>query len=75
MQKKRNEKGGTNRMLSNMLSEYIGKQVTIFAEGELGGFQGTVVAVEDNWLKIEEKKAWRLVNADMITQIHIKKGI
>ncbi|HBD67785.1 MAG TPA: hypothetical protein DC014_00755 [Treponema sp.] len=60
-------------MATELLKDFIGKMVTIFAEGELGGFQGTILAVENNWLKIEDKKTIRLLNADMIMQIQFKK--
>ncbi len=56
-----------------MLKDYIGKTVTIYVEGELGGFQGTILSMEGNWLKVEEKKFIRLVNGDMITQIRAVK--
>jgi len=56
-----------------MLKEYIGKTVTIYCEGELGGFQGTILSIEGNWLKVEEKKHIRLVNGDMISQIRVVK--
>lgn len=57
-----------------LIKEYIGKQVSIFVEGELGGFVGTIVSVEGNWLKVDEPKKYiRLVNGDMITQIRIVK--
>ena len=56
-----------------MIKDYIGKKVTIYVDGELGGFQGTIVSVEGNWLKVEEKKHTRLVNGDMITQIRAEK--
>jgi Zn-finger nucleic acid-binding protein len=35
-------------MATELLKDFIGKMVTIFAEGELGGFQGTILAVENN---------------------------
>ena len=56
-----------------MIKEYIGKTVTIYVEGELGGFQGIILSIEGNWLKVEEKKHVRLVNGDMITQIRAAK--
>ncbi len=56
-----------------MIKEYIGKTVSIYVEGELGGFQGTILSVEGNWLKVDEKKHTRLVNGDMITQIRAVK--
>ena len=56
-----------------MLNECIGKEVTICVEGELSGFKATVVSIEGNWLKVEEKNNIRLINGDMITQISISK--
>jgi len=56
-----------------MLKELIGKQVTVYMEGLAGGFQGTILAIEGNWMKIEEKKNIRLVNADMIYHIKASK--
>lgn len=56
-----------------MLKEFIGKKVTIYAEGELGGFKCNILSIEGNWLKVEEKKAIRLVNGDMILQIILAK--
>ena len=43
-------------MAPKMLSECIGKKVTIYIEGGLGGYVATVLAVEDNFIKIEDKK-------------------
>ena len=56
-----------------MIKEYIGKTVTIYVEGELSGFQGIILSIEANWLKVEEKKHVRLINGDMITQIRAAK--
>lgn len=56
-----------------MMKEFINKTVTIYAEGDLGGFQGKILAIEGNWLKVEEKKHIRLVNGDMVTQIKAAK--
>ena len=60
-------------MAPKMLSECIGKKVTIFIEGGLGGYVATVLAVEDNFIKIEDKKNIRYVNADMVTEVRLAK--
>lgn len=60
-------------MPKEMLNECIGKEVTICVEGELSGFTCTVLSVEDNWMKVEEKNNIRYVNGDMITQIYVRK--
>lgn len=56
-----------------MLRDCIGKKVRIYIEGELGGFEATVLDTEENWIKVEEKKSIRILNGDMITQILISK--
>ena len=71
--KKAKNKGAKKTMPVELIKDYIGKLVTIYVEGELGGFQGTILGVEGNWLKVEEKKHIRLVNGDMITQIRAVK--
>ena len=60
-------------MAPKMLSECIGKKVTIYIEGGLGGYVATVLAVEDNFIKIEDKKNIRYINADMIIEIRVVK--
>ncbi len=60
-------------MAPKMLTECIGKLVTIYTEGGLGGYVATVLAVEDNFIKIEDKRTIRYINTDMITAIQIKK--
>lgn len=42
-------------MPQELVKEFIGKICTIILFNELFGVQGKIVAVEDNWLKIEEK--------------------
>ena len=60
-------------MTSKLLSECIGKNVELYGEGGITGFSGKVLAVEENLIKIENKKTIRIINADMIAQIKIKK--
>ncbi|MCR4579153.1 MAG: hypothetical protein K5681_02280 [Treponema sp.] len=60
-------------MAAKMLEECIGKQVAIYMDGGLAGSVATILAVEDNFIKIEDKKTIRYINADMIQQIQVKK--
>ena len=60
-------------MAPKMLSECIGKKVTIYIEGGLGGYVATVLAVEDNFIKIEDKKNIRYVNVDLVTEVRVAK--
>ena len=61
-------------MTSQLLSECIGKNVELYGEGGISGFSGKVLAVEENLIKIEDKRTIR-INADMIAQIKIKKNL
>ena len=58
-------------MPQELMKEFIGKNCTIILFNELSGVQGKIVAVEDNWIKVEEKKKIRLINGDMIRDISI----
>ena len=60
-------------MASKLLSECVSKRVELYGEGGLSGYSGTVLEVENNLIKIEDKKTLRIINADMIAQIKIKK--
>lgn len=68
------KKGIKRTMPVEMLNELVGKEVLICVEGELSGFKATVISVNDNWIKAEEKNNIRIINADMITQIYIPKN-
>lgn len=72
--KKLKEKGIKKTMPTEMINECIGKEVYICVEGELGGFKATVLSVQDNWMKVEEKSHIRYVNGDMISQIYYTKN-
>lgn len=58
-------------MPQELIKEFIGKICTIILFNDSFGIQGKIVAIEDNWLKVEEKKKIRLVNGDMIRDISI----
>ena len=72
---KRLKKRGIKRVMPiDMLKECIGKEVIVCVEGELSGFKATVLDIEENWIKVEEKNNVRFINGDMITQIYIPKN-
>ncbi|MBE6883315.1 MAG: hypothetical protein E7487_01775 [Ruminococcaceae bacterium] len=56
-----------------MLKEFIGKDCTITLFNDIGGVQGKILAVEENWIKVEEKKKIRIINGDMIRDISTAK--
>ena len=69
----RRRKEGNRTMPIEMLREYIGQDCTISLFNDIGGVQGRILAVEANWVKIEEKKRIRIINGDMIRDIAIAK--
>lgn len=60
-------------MPTELMKEFIGKQCVITLFNEMGGVQGTILAVEENWIKVDEKKRVRIINGDMIRDIAIAK--
>lgn len=57
-------------MPTELIKDFIGKKcvITMFS-GEFA-VKGTIVAIENNWIKVEEKNNnVRLINGDMITSI------
>lgn len=60
-------------MPTEMMKEFIGKQCVITLFNEMGGVQGTILAVEENWIKVDEKKRVRIINGDMIRDIAVTK--
>ena len=58
-------------MPQELMKEFIGKVCTIVLFNESFGVQGKIVAVEENWIKVEEKNRVRLINGDMIRDISI----
>ena len=66
-------KGVKRKMPTEMLKEFIGKSCMITLFNDLGGVQGTILAVEENWIKVEEKKKIRIINGDMIRDISTTK--
>ena len=60
-------------MSTKLLSEFIGKQVTIFMEGGVVGYVATLLEVYENFIKVEYKKTIKVLNTDMISQIYVRK--
>ena len=59
-------------MPTELMKEFIGKECTIILFNESFGVTGKIVAVEENWIKVEEKNRVRIINGDMIRDISIK---
>lgn len=65
-------KGGYVKMPEELIKEFIGKDVTILLFDDSFGVKGKIIAVEDNWIKVEEKNKINLLNGDMIKDIILK---
>ena len=49
-------------MPMELLKEFIGQTCTVSLFNEISGVQGVILAVEENWIKLEEKKRIRIIN-------------
>ena len=58
-------------MPQELMKEFMGKVCTIILFNDSFGVQGKIVALEDNWIKVEEKNRIRLINGDMVRDISI----
>ena len=58
-------------MPQELMKEFIGKVCAIMLFNASLGVQGKIVAVEENWIKVEEKNKVRIINGDMIQDISI----
>lgn len=58
-------------MPKELIKEFMDKKCLIVLFNESFGIQGKIIAIEDNWIKIEEKDTIRIVNGDMIRDISI----
>ena len=67
------KRGLKRKMPTEMLKELIGKNCTVSLFNEVGAVQGTILSVEENWIKVEEKKKIRIINGDMIRDISVLK--
>lgn len=59
------------KMPQELIKEFIGKVCSIVLFNDFFGIEGKIVAIEDNWIKVEEKNKVRLINGDMIRDISI----
>ena len=60
-------------MPQEMLKEFVGKVCSISLFNEVCAVKGTILAVEENWIKVDEKKRLRIINGDMIRDISMEK--
>jgi len=67
----RKKKGESRKMPTELIKEFMGKVCSVSLFNESFGITGKIVALEDNWIKIEEKNTIRLVNGDMIRDIKL----
>lgn len=55
-----------------MMKEFVGKVCSIsLFDDSFSGMVGKIVAVEENWIRVEKKNSSRLVNGDMIRDIKL----
>lgn len=71
MIRKNKKKGVKRNMPKELMKEFIGKVCSIVLFNDSFGVAGKIVAIEENWIKVEEKKTVRLINGDMIKDISI----
>jgi hypothetical protein len=69
----RKKKGVSRTMPTELITELIGKDCTVTMLNEFSGTRGKILDVHDNWIKFEEKKRIRIINADMIRDIAVVK--
>ena len=67
----RKKKGRKRKMPQELLKEYMNKICTITLINEVSGVRGKIVAIEDNWIKVEYKNESRIINGDMIRDIKL----
>ncbi len=66
-------KGEKHNMPVEMIKKMIGSECTVTLFNEICGISGTILEVEENWIKIEEKKRIRIINGEMIRDIAVEK--
>lgn len=65
------KKGVRRKMPTNIIKEFLNKDCVIsLFNGQV--VSGKIVEVEENWMKVQEKKKMRLINGDMIADIYNK---
>lgn len=67
----RKKKGVKRKMPIKAVQEFLNKRCVIYLFGG-HAVEGVIVEVEENWIKVQEKKKKRLINGDMIAEISCK---
>ena len=67
----RRKRRGKSKMPEELIKEFIGKTCCITCMNAIAGEQGVIVAVENNWIKFQQKKNVRLLNGDMVVDIRM----
>ncbi len=70
----RKKRGKVTDMTVDMINDLVGKDVIITCFNESFARKCTVIAVEGNWIKAEDKKKISIINADMIRDITVIKS-
>lgn len=68
---KQKRKGEKRNMPKEMMQEFMGKVCSIMLFNDSFGMTGKIVAIEENWIKVENKKEVRILNGDMIQSISL----
>ena len=71
MIRKNKKKGVKRKMPKELIQEFIGKTCSISLFNESFAISGKIIAIEENWLKVETKREVQLINGDMIRNIAI----
>ncbi len=69
----RKKSGRKTKVTIDMITDLVGKDVVVTCFNESFARQCTIIAVEENWIKVEDKKKISIINADMIRDITIMK--
>ncbi len=69
--RKKEMEGKLHMMPAEFVKEFLGKVCAVTQFGDAAGATGRITAVEDNWIRLEQKNAVRFINVDMIKDIHI----
>lgn len=57
-------------MNEELANEFVGKVCLVYSDGSFGT-QGKVLSVNGNWIKIEVKNDFKLINLDYVTSIEV----
>lgn len=60
-------------MLTQILSSYLGRECNITLVNNNTPVKGMLIAVHENWIRVEEKKKIRIINGEMIRDISFGK--